>query len=360
MFQIQRFVFGAAFLAGAALANDLTPQQLKAACETSPANTVVVSGPIKVTGFSARVNVTTGCRLVFGNSAKFESDSINMGFAGPLVFQGGLTAATVFSKTLFEAPSIAVQLAGGDNEVNLTESTLRATTGNFTVNVGPNSKWAVASRFAGRAHAMQAAGSVQITGGGKFDGSLADSSVLGAAGISINGAGNEMMLAFGNSNLIATNGAIAIASPGIQATLNYAVGQMRAGTGISVSFSGNEGQASLQQVTANSGTGSFTLQTALGGARPSKSIVLESNITSGGSVNVLAAVGGISGEAALESSIVNSRGDLVVRSGPLGTTNVKVSTLRSNSLVGAFTGPSGSCTAEGNTVVAPVRTLCLP
>lgn len=353
-------LFSAALLASAALANDLTPQQLKAACETTPGNTVLVNGPIKIANFSARVNVTTGCRLVFAANAKFESDSINMGFAGPLVFQGGTTSATVFTKTLFEAPSITIDLAGGSNEVNVGESTLRATTGNLSVNVGPNSVWNVFSRFAGRVHALQAAGSVQITGAGKFDGNLSDSSVLGASGISMSGAGNEMTLSFGNSNLIATSGAIAISSPGIQATLNYAQGQMRAGSGISITFNGNEGQASLQQVTANSGTGSFTVQTALGGARPAKSIVIESNITAGGSVNVLASIGGQSGEAALESSRVVATGDIVVRSGNLGTTNVKVNTLRSNSLVGAYTGASGSCTAETNTVTAPVRALCLP
>ncbi len=356
----KKSILGAALLAGAAFANDLTPQQLKAACETTPGNTVVVNGPIKISGFSSRVNVTTGCRLVFGSSAKFESDSINMGFAGPLVFQGGTTSATIFSKTLFEAPSLTLDLAGGNNEVNIAESTLRATTGNLSVNVGPDSKWAVSSRFAGRVHAMQAAGTVQVTGAGKFDGGIADSSVLGAGGISISGAGNEMALGFGNSNLIATNGAIAITSPGIQATLNYTQGQMRAGTGITISFSGNEGQVSLQQVTANAGSGSLTVQTALGGSRPAKSIVIESNITAGGSVSVLASVGGQSGEAALESSRVTATGDLVVRSGSLGTTNVKINTLRSNSLVGAYTGPSGSCTAEGNTVTSPVRALCLP
>lgn len=360
MSAFQKSILGAALLASAALANDLTPQQLKAACETSPGNTVFVASPIKISGFSSRVNVTTGCRLVFAPSAKFESDSINMGFGGPLVFQGGTTSAAVFTKTLFEAPYVTVDLAAGSNEVKVAESTLRATTGNLTVNVGPNSVWDVASRFAGRVHALQAAGAVQITGGGKFDGLLSDTSVLGSAGISISGAGNEMTLAFGNSNLVAPNGAIAITSPGIQATLNYAVGQMRSGTGITISFSGNEGQASLQQVTAAGGTGSVTVQTALGGARPAKSIVIESNITAGGSVNVLASVAGQSGEAALESSRVTSSGDLIVRSGPLGTTNVKINTLRSNTLVGAFTGPSGSCTAEGNTITAPVRSLCLP
>lgn len=358
---LNKSILGTALLTGTLFANDLTPQQLKAACETSPGNTVVVSGPIKITGFSSRVNVTTGCRLVFGATAKFESDSVNMGFAGPLVFQGGTSAATVFVKTLFEAPSMTVDLAGGSNEVNVAESTLRATTGNLSVNIGPNSVWNVTSRFAGRVHAMQAAGSISVSGAGKFDGSLSCASVLGASGIAISGSGNEMTLGFGNSNLIATNGAISITSPGIQATLNYPQGQMRAGTGITISFSGNEGQASLQQVVANAGTGSFTVQTALGGARPAKSIVTESNIVAGGSVSVLASVGGQSGEAARESSRVTATGDLVVRSGALGTTNVKVNPLlRSNSLVGAYTGPSGSCTAEGNTVISPARALCLP
>jgi hypothetical protein len=313
-----------------------------------------------VANFSSRVNVVTGCRLVFAATAKFESDSINMGFAGPLVFQGGTTASAVFTKTLLEARSITLDLAGGDNTIELGESTLRATTGNLSASLGANSKLTVSSRFAGRTHALQAAGSVLVAGAGKFDGGLSDTSVLGTTGITISGSGNEMTLGFGNSNLIATSGAISITSPGIQSSLAHVFGQMRAGTGVTVSFSGNEGQIALQQVTVNAGSGSASFVTALGGARPAKSIVTESNITAGGSVSVFASVNGQSGEAALESSTVTATGDLVVRSGNLGTTNMKINTLRSNSLVGAYTGASGSCTAEGNTVTAPVQSLCLP
>lgn len=353
-------LLAATAFAGALFANDLTPQQLKAACETSPGNTVFVNGPIKVANFSARVNVTSACRLVLGPTAKLEADSINMGFAGPFTVQGGVTSATIFTKVLLEAPSMNLNLSSGDNAILLGESTLRATTGNFTASVGPNSQWNVASRFAGRPHALQAAGSIQVSGAGKFDASLSDTSLLGATGIFVSGAGNEMTVAIGNSNLVSTSGAINITSPGIQATLDFAQGQLRAASGIAISFSGNEGQATLQQVTANSGVGSFVVQTALGGARPAKSVVLSSNITSGGAVSVVAAEGGQSGEAAMESTRVVAAGSVVVRSGPVGTTNMKFNTLRSNTLVGAYTGPSGSCTAEGNAITSPVRALCLP
>lgn len=357
---LHKMIGGAAALASALFANDLTPQQLKAACETSPGNTVIVSGPIKISGFSSRVNVVTGCRLVFGATAKFESDSINMGFAGPLVFQGGTTSAAVFAKTLIEARSVTLDLAGGDNIVDIGESTLRATAGNIAVTLGPNSQWKAASFFAGRTQSMTASGTIQVSGSGKLDGSLSSTAISGATGISISGSGNEMTLGFGNSNLLALSGAISITSPGVQATLDYAQGLMRAGTGITVSFSGNEGQATLQGVTVNAGTGAATIVTALGGARPAKSIVLESNITAPGGLTISASANGQSGEAALETSRVAATGAVVVRSGSLGTTNVKLNNLRSSSLVGAYTGPSGSCTAENNTVVAPVQALCLP
>jgi len=121
--------------------------------------------------------------------------------------------------------------------------------------------------------------------------------------------------------------AISITSPGVQASLDFNQGQLRAGTGITVSFSGNEGQLQLQQVNANAGSGSASFVTALGGARPAKSFIIVT---------------------------------VIVRFGPGGTTNVKLNTLRSGSLVGAYAGPSGSCTAEGNTVVSPAQVLCLP
>lgn len=362
MFPVRKTLLaaGLAFGTTAALANDLTPQQLKSLCETAPANTITITGPVKVTNFATRVNVTSGCRIVMGPTAILEADSINMGFAGPLVFQGGLKSGVLLTKALLEAPSLTFDHAGGENLVSLGESTVRATTGNVVISMGQASQWTMASRFTGRAHAIIAAGSIQVTGSGKLDATLSDTSASGNTGISISGSGNEMTLNLGNASLVSTAGAINITSPGVQATMNHAVGQLRGATGVAVSFSGNEGQISIQQVTVNAGTGSASFVSALSGARPAKSIVTESNITAGGAVVVTAAVTGQSGEAAVETSRVTAGAAVEVRSGPLGTTNVKLNTLRSPSLVGAYTGPSGSCTAEGNSVVAPVRQLCLP
>jgi hypothetical protein len=69
---------GASLFAGTAMANDLTPQQLKTLCETSPMNTVAVNAPIKVSNFSTRVNVNTGCRIVFGFDARFEILNVSL------------------------------------------------------------------------------------------------------------------------------------------------------------------------------------------------------------------------------------------------------------------------------------------
>lgn len=350
----------ATLFAGAMFGNDLTPQQLKVACETSAGNTVVVNSPLKVTNFAARVNVTTGCRLVFGLDAKFEGDSINMGFAGPLVFQGGLKSGAIFTNALFEAPSVTFDFAGGENLVALSQSTVRATTGNVVINVGPVSQLTATGRFAGRTQAILAAGSVQVTGAGKLDGQIGETTVQGNSGININASGAELTLSIVGANLLAPSGAISITGPGRQATFDYSLGQMRAANGVTVNFAGNEGQIAMQNVTVAAGTGSASFITALGGARPAKTIIYSSTITAGGSVTVQAADTGFAGEAALETSRVTATGSVVVRSGAQGTTNVKLNTLRSNSLVGAYVGPSGSCTAEGNTVTSPVRALCLP
>ncbi len=357
---LKTVLIGGSLLGAAAMAQDLTPLQLRAACQSAPMNTIVVNSPLKVANYTPRVNVSTGCRIIFGATGKLEMDSINMGFAGPLVLQGGVTSGAILVKSLVEAPSVNVDLSGGDNFVSLGESTLRATTGGVAVSVGQNSKFEVASRFTGRAHVLIAAGLIQINGGFKFDASLSDTSFSGNGGISISGAGDEMTLSVGNSNMISTAGAVSITSPGRQASYTHAIGQLRGATGITVSFDGNEGQATLQQVTANAGAGSLTVMTALGGARPAKSIVLESNITAGGSVSIVAAESGNSGEAAMETSRVVATGAIVVRSGPLGTTNVKLNNLRSSVLTGAYTGPSGSCTAESNTIIAPAQAMCLP
>lgn len=349
-----------ALTATAAFAQDLTPQQLKSACETAAGNTVVFNGPVKVSNFSSRVNVRTGCRIVFGATGRLEADSINMGFAGPLSFQGGVTSGVVLTKALLEARTITVDLTGGDNEVNLAESTIRATAGGISVQEGAASKLTVSSQFAGRTQAMQATAAIQITGGDKFDATVDGTSLVAPAGITMIGGGDELTLSLTNTNLTAASGAVNIASSGRQASVTYVFGQIRTGTGISVNLSGNEGQIALQQVTANAGSGSASFVTALSGARPAKSIVKESSITAGGGVSVVAAETGESGEAELETSTVRAGADVIVRSGPRGTTNAKLNSLQSPSLVGVYTGPSGSCLAEGNAVVAPVQALCLP
>jgi len=351
---------GATLAASAALAIDVTPQQLKSLCETSPMNTVAVNAPIKVSNFSPRVNVTTGCRIVFGFDARLEADSINMGFAGPVVFQGGLKSGVILTKALLEAPSVTFDLAGGENLISLGESTVRATTGNVVMAAGPISQISLVKRFATRTQSVLAAGSVQISGAGKLDAQISETVVQGNAGVSVNASGEELTLAISSSNLVAANGAISITGPGRQATLDYSGGIMRAGNGVTVNLSGSEGQIAMQNVTVNAGLGSASFITALGGARPAKSVIVSSNITSGGSVTIQASNAGQSGEAALESSRVTATGDVVVLSGPQGTTNMKFNTLRSSTLVGAYTGPSGSCTAEGNAIVSPVRQLCRP
>jgi hypothetical protein len=353
-----KLLSAAVLFAGAAFAQQLTPQQLKQACETSPANTVLVNGPLKISGFTSRVNVASGCRIVFAATGALETDSINMGFAGPLVLQGGLKSGAKLVKTLLEAPSINAGLAGGENLVELSESTVRASAGNVAVSLGDSSQWVVVGRFAGRAHAMIATGSIVVTGARKLDASLSGTSLNGAAGISFSAAGDELTLTLGDTNLISTAGPIDISSPGRQATLQYANGIVRAASGITVTFSGSEGQLDIKGVQANAGTGSVSFVTALSGARPAKSIVTESTITAGAGFQVEASLTGESGEAALESSRVTAGRDIRVQSGPLGTTNVKLNSLRSNTFAGASTGPSGSCTAENNTVIAPLQALC--
>jgi parallel beta-helix repeat protein len=225
---------------------------------------------------------------------------------------------------------------------------------------GPISQISIVSRFATRTQAILAAGSVQVSGAGKLDAQIAETTVQGNAGVSVSASGEELTLAIANSSLVATSGAISITSPGRQGTLDYSLGQMRAANGVTVNLSGPEGQIAMQNVTVNAGLGSASFITAVGGARPAKTVIFSSNITSGGSVTVQSSEAGQGGEAILDGSRVTATGSVVVRSGPQGTTNVKLNTLRSNSMVGAYVGPSGSCTAEGNTITSPARQLCLP
>ncbi len=356
---LRNILGGSALLAASAMAQDLTPLQLKAACESAFMNTIAVNAPLKVANYGPRVSVASGCRIIFGPNGKLETDSINIGFTGPLTVQGGSSSGAIFVKSLVEAPSVSVDLTGTDNFLGFAESTVRATAGNVVIRTGESSKWTVASRFTGRAQAIIASGSVIVSGARKFEVSLSDTAVSGNTGVDISGSGDEATISIANSNVISSAGAISLTSPGRQGTLTHAVGQLRARSGITISFSGSEGQATLQQVTANAGLGSVSVITALSGARPAKSIVLESNITAGGSVSVIASETGESGEAALESSRVTASGGIVVRSGPLGTTNVKLNRLNSGVLTGAYTGPSGSCTAENNTIVAPAQEMCL-
>ncbi|MDX2180954.1 MAG: hypothetical protein SFV18_15265 [Bryobacteraceae bacterium] len=340
------------------MAQDLTPAQFKARCETSPNNTFTISTPTKILGTAPAVTaVNTGCRVVFNTGGKIEADQSAFQFAGPLVFQAGPSVEVNLVKSLWTAPSFQIT-EGASASLILVESTLKATAGNINVALASDGKIDAAGPYAGQLNALEAAGNVRVTGGARSAFSIQSSSVRAGGAFNLSFSGTEANLQLTNSSIVAEAGAISVISTSTFANFDLTDASLDASAGITVSARGNEGKVTAGKVAMNSGTGATLIEAGTGTALKGAVKLAESNVTSGGAVTILASRNATSGEAVVEVSTISAGGAVRIESGNGGTTTALNNGLTSPVSIRVFAPPSGSCVAENNTAVAPVLQLC--
>lgn len=174
-------------------------------------------------------------------------------------------------------------------------------------------------------------------------------------------------------------GSVAITATGQKNLLEMKESRLRIGNSIAFRFEGTESSISLKQIdvqgikeTYEAGahptfpaTGGLIIEAGTGNASKGKIEISEfrSDRASNGqailaSANILASPNGQDGSVKLEFTLINSRGDLVVETGPSGKTEVKETGLYSDTRVRVASGAGGTCFIQKSTIYAPVRELC--
>lgn len=345
-------------LGGALMAQDLTPVQFKQLCETSPMNTFTLRAPTKILGTAPTVTaINSSCRINFATGAKLEADQSAFSFAGPLVFQAGPNAEVTLVKSYFEAPSVQIT-EGLSSSLILTESAVKANAGNITIALGASGKVDASMSYAGMPNALEAAGAISITGGARAAFNLVTANAVAGTTFSISMNGVEANFQLHNSSVSAQGGPLSVIAPGALANFDLSSASLTAASGITLSARGREGKVNLSQVQVNAGSGSVAIDAGVGAAPSGVIKLVDTNVTAGGAVTLLASRNSTLGEAAVEVSTINAGGAVRVESGSGGTTTVLNNGLTSPTLIQVFAPANGSCVAENNRAVAPTLRLC--
>jgi hypothetical protein len=348
-----------AFLAaGASFAQDITPLQFKQLCENSPMNTFTLRAPTKILGSGPVVTaINSSCRINFAVGSKLEADQAAFSFAGPLVLQAGPTTELNLVKTYLEAPSVQVT-EGRSSILNLTESTIKATSGNITVALGAAGTVTAAMTYAGQLNSLEAAGAIAINGGATSTFALTNASSSAGTTFSINFTGNQATFQLQNSTLSAASGPLSVIAPGANANFDLSSATLNAASGITLAARGLEGRVTSSQVEMNAGSGSVDITAGAGAAAKGAIKLSDTRVTAGGAVSILASRGSIEGEAVVEVSTIQAGAAIRIESGNGGITTALNNGLTSPTSIRVFAPASGSCVAENNRASAPTLNLC--
>lgn len=344
--------------------------ELKMACENNPGNVVTIGQSTKIYISNAGGPVNSGCTVVLADGVALDFERINLQFVGPLVVQSAGKAELKFNqRSAFFAPSITISLAGTGSALSATETNLYALAGDLNVSLGDDAKMEFAERnFSGGSEGLSATGSIRISGGRKFTGSIAGKiahfPVRAPKGISIRMDGGEGLLKIDKVLWYAEQGSIAITSTGSKSLLEFSSAFLSIDDAFVIRFEGAESILKIKQVSVGTGdggisVGGITLEAGTGGADNGKIEVSEFSNGDISSVTMAASRNGQKGSLKVEKSSVGaSTGDLLMETGAQGSTEVKENRLFSPTRVRIATGAGGSCTAQPNEIYAPVVEAC--
>ncbi len=333
---------------------------LRLACETNPGNTVTIDYPAKISngaGAELPEQVGTGCTVVIAPSGSFETDQVGMNFNGPFSIQAASQTQVKLVKSRVSATTLNLTATGAGSYVGVSESLLRSTAGDLNVITGFGGVFEVLLPLSGALNSLESEGALNISGGGKFEGSILETQISAASGINVSLGGAEGIFKTDKSNLATTNGAVTISSQGFKSLVEMSFGEVRAANGFNVTLPGSEGNLVVSNMVVNSGAGAILFDVARIG-NVGKISVTGSRITSGGGVSILSSLFGRTGLASVEDTAITAGNAILVQTGRLGETIAKTNTMNSPASITFRTGLSGKCLAEQNVLVAPFVRAC--
>jgi hypothetical protein len=357
-------MLGLSALPAAAQVNPLsTTAGLKAACESSAGNVVVISSDIAVNiGFPANSpqQVSTGCRIELTAGADIQFDKVGLAFAGPLVITGGAQSGLQMQEASLAAPNVLVQFTNVEGAIKMEYSRIDAAAGNLDVRFGPTSNLEViGSRTAGaplsRA-AFVATGNVSIAPTRLHTAMYKDTGIVAGGTISVTAPGSDISIGFENSGAYAYNGDIRLDLAFNRNKVEISNASLTAVTGqVSLVARGVESLISASNAAVQAGTSVHVTSMA------SKGEVKVSNgsIVAGGSILLEGVTASFDGTLLVENVQISGGGDIRLLTGFRGKTMVFGNRINGAGLVQAATKTWGVCEANNNQVTAPLAQLCL-
>lgn len=337
--------------------------QLKAACETSPGNTVVLTtqsidldqGPRP----PAAEIVNSGCTIVLSPTANFEAESVGIHFNGPFRIQGVAKSMVFIDEAVISAPSVTLDLAGSESNLMMDQGSLRATAGNLVINLGNLGKMELKQQpVVGGFLALDASGTVQINGSGSLSAALLEATVRGNGGVAISMAGPEALLKTERMTFQSSAGSFTVTSPGQKGLLEMGFSTITSGGAVNMTLAGAESGFKMISTSVTAGS-NISFVSGSGAAGITNLLLGDVTATAGGALTVQAAMSGLKGEVGVEKSNLRANGGaLRIETGNEGKTGVKETRLTSNSLVRIASGVGGVCLSELNTITAPTQQVC--
>lgn len=341
--------------------------QLKAACETSANNRVIINtstdikeGVLRGVPSASFETVNSNCTIVLGPSAKFKFDGVAMNFLGALRIESATGNELEFDKSNIYAQSINLSLTGNGSALFIKESNVKATVGDAVVTFGPNAKFEGNGNSAAYPRLLEASNVVRLTAGTKFSASLSQGYFEGYNGVDINLTGDETVYKFTEFNTHSPRGAVSFRASGAKSTFEFGRGSIYGYSGVSLTMTGAENQLIASDRTAfNTYTGAG-VRIAVGNNQPKG--VIKMNQTQFGGAGGLVIEAGKGGSDSLiefsQGSVIGmSNTGVTIETGAGGQTIVKDSSLRP--VTAPVTIKSlGFCLAENNVIQASAQSLC--
>ena len=366
--------------------------QLEQACETSPGNVVGVGSDVKINSGVANSGafapayeqVATGCTIRLAGGAKFETDGVAMSFGGPFVVEGAGKGSAVFVKSAWKAPSMSFALPGADSEFRTDTSRLEATSGNIDVATGPEADLQF-QYMSGVVYALKAAGDVNISGGDKtffnvFQTSLSATGKLnvemrgrdatlklagrpnlgGGAGVGIDLGGGAPTLSAEDAALSSFSGSVGISSPAQKALVELKSSRLFGRGDTTVSLPGSEAAIKSSLSRFQSEVGRVDLLAGGPGSTVGTVELSGSDVYSATGTSIQGSPAGEKGTVKVVggSTVRGGSGDVLIRTGTAGTTEVKDTAIWSSTVIRILTGAGGTCVAQNNSYISPARQIC--
>jgi hypothetical protein len=349
-----------------------TPQDLKVACENSPGNIVMVnqSSTVSLPIYpSVPLQINCPCTIVLGNEATLAFELSNIQFAGPFTVQSAGKGEVKVIKSSIKSPSVSFSLGGNNSSLSTSESLLQALTGNISVTLGELANMELYGRLSSStAYGLLSAGVISINAGPQFSGSITDIGISGTQGIQIGASGFEPKLKAENVSLLALQGSVEIIANSPKGTLEMMETDFRFQNSANIHFGGEDASLKIAETTFWGptydipATGGITIVAGSGNANNTKIEMVEviaRNIN--GNFSVTSSVDAEKGNVKMEKSAMTINGELIFRTGRLGSTEVKENALRSSTKITIQAGMGGSCISQPNRILeAPVIEACSP